>query len=408
MENGGALKVLRLFAFSVALMRAQSLPDPADLLEQLRDKVIARVPPIGYTCIATIDRSFRSLPAPPVIPKSCEQISADRKKKRTQLQLDKTDRLRLQVTVTNQGEIFAWTGTRPSFDLEQIVNASDLGTGPLAVHLDAILANPLVLFHLLGQSATNLEFGFRVPMEASSYLVKAGAQWRETGYFGSLTIDPVALELKRVTVETEQLPAETSLCESSTVMEYPTSGEGMLLPDTIRSRHLYPSGAETEWFTRFSDCRDAPEKIPDRPPPPALFSPALVRRLRLALATPIDTATAAVGDVMTATLLETVEGPANAIAPVGATLTGRIMRMEHQVRSPRSFLIWLKFDTIEVNGVVWSIHARLARCEDSRLQESCSVATMSDQPRDRAFLFQTKSPNILIPAGYKSRWLTGD
>jgi hypothetical protein len=79
-------------------LSAQIAPDPADLLEQARDKTIERLPPIGYTCTATINRSYFVPDRPPSAAKSCEQIVRDwEKQARYKLKLDKTDRLRLQV-----------------------------------------------------------------------------------------------------------------------------------------------------------------------------------------------------------------------------------------------------------------------------------------------------------------------
>jgi hypothetical protein len=427
MDNSCAIKILGLGVARVMLLNAQSSPNPADLLEQARDKVIARLPPLGYSCIATINRSYFRLQTPPDTPKSCEEISADRKKSRTELQLAKTDRLRLQVVLTSAGEIYSWTGLGGfSRDVEEVIHSGDIGTGGLGARLDAIFANPLVRFRLLGQTGKDLEFGFRVPVEASSSLVKAGVQWRKTGYGGSLAIDPASLEIKRLTIETEELPAETSMCESSTTLEYPPGSTGVLLPSTVRTRDLNRDTTETEWVTTFSDCREAPEKTPERPRAP-LFPPTWAVPFKLVLAVPIDTSTVAAGDVITARLAEAMLGPPSSKmwAPAGSTLTGRIMRIEHYLRKldytdakahavhtgrRYFFLIWVDFDTIEANGVVSSIRARLTCGESFDANHHCPFAIMSDQKWDRALTFDTDSPNVnvVVPAGYTSTWLTGD
>jgi hypothetical protein len=181
---------------------------------------------VGYACTATIDRSYFNRQNPPVTAKSCEQISADRKKIRTKLKLDKTDRLRVKVVLSTGGEIYSWTGPSGfSRNVEEVLQSGHIGTGALGAQLNAIFANPLVRFRLLGQNGKNFEFGFRVPVEASSYVVKAGTQWRETGYAGSLDIDPALLELKRLTIQSNELQLETGMCESGTTMEYPPGGE---------------------------------------------------------------------------------------------------------------------------------------------------------------------------------------
>ncbi len=419
------MKVLGLGVAVMMLLNAQSPSDPADVLEQMRDKVIPRLPPLGYACIATIDRSYFRRHLPLATPRSCEQISADRKKG-TKLQLEKTDRLRLKVVLTSGGEIYSWTGPGSfSRNVEQVVQSGDIGTGALGAHLGAVFANPLVRFRLLRQNGKNLEFGFRVPAGASSYLIKAGSEWRETGYEGTLSIDPASLELKRLTIETDEQLAETSMCESSTTMDYPPGGEGLLLPSTVRTHDLHRDTSETEWVTTFSDCREASENVPEQSLP-ALFPRTWAVPFKLALVTPIDTSTAAVGDVIRARLAETMLGPSSKMqVPAGATLSGRIMRMEHHLQrleysDPTAhvvapggryfFLIWMDFDTIEANGVVSAIRARLTCGQALDSLHRCPFATMSDQTWDRAIPFGSDSAdaNIVVPAGYTSTWLTGD
>ena len=400
------MKALAVLPAVVVVMLSQSSPDPVDQLEQVRDKVIARVPPVGYSCVATMDRRFRSASTLSLTRKSCEEISRDRRDNRIRFQLDRTDRLRLREVVTTDSEIYSWTPGPASPNLDEVIHSGDINTGPLAAHLHAILANPLVRFHLIVQNADNLEFGFRVPFEASRYLVQSGTGWRQSGYVGSLSIDPTALELKRLTIDTEQLPLESSLCEASTTVEYPTGSEGVMLPKAIRTRHLYRNGTETEWVTALSDCGEMPAKAPE--PTDHSFGSSFSVPLKLEFVSAIDTSTAAAGDVIKARIVETAKGPASAFMPVGATLTGRIMRMEHQMRRPRSFLIFLHFDTVEANSVVSAIRAQLTHCTGLGLRADCSIAKMSEQNEDRALLFSTNAPEIVLPAGYESNWIAGD
>jgi hypothetical protein len=171
--------------------------------------------------------------------------------------------------------------------LEMVVDlsiATDHHGGVLGAHLQTTFANPLVSFRLLDQNGGNLEFGFRVPVEASNYMIRVGTQWHEMGYDGSLTIDPASLKVNRLKIETDELQKETSICESSTTLEYPTGGEGVLLPSTARTRDLDRDTGETEWVTRLSGCHEAsegvPEPIPERPLP-ALVPPDWAVRFKL-------------------------------------------------------------------------------------------------------------------------------
>jgi hypothetical protein len=256
-----------------------------------------------------------------------------------------------------------------------------------------------------------------VPVEASRYFIEAGGQWRKTGYQGSLTIDAKSLQPKRLTIETDQLTAESAMCSSSTTVKYPPGDEDVLVPSSVEIRDFDRDTAETEWIARFSDCHQAPEKAPERRPHPALFPPTWAVPFRLRLLTPIDTASAAAGDIVTARLADTILGPSPKMsAPAGAILTGRIMSMEHHLHrrgvfnAGASFLIWIDFDTIEANGVASSIRARLICGHSLNGGHGCMSATMSDQKWNRALIFESGSndTNIVVPAGYEATWLTGD
>jgi len=74
----------------------------------------------------------------------------------------------------------------------------------------------------------------------------------------------------------------------------------------------------------------------------------------------------------------------------------------------RFFLVWLDFDTIEANGLVSSIHPRLICGESPSLFHHCLDADVHNRMGDRALLFPSDAANLVIPAGYESRWLNGD
>jgi len=153
-----------------------------------------------------------------------------------------------------------------------------------------------------------------------------------------------------------------------------------------------------------------------------LLPPVSAVPFKLALTTPIDTSTAAAGDVIQGRLLEPMVTPSSKVlVPRGATLTGRIMRLEHHLDKQgvivpgakglrgRFFLIWLRFDTIEVNGAVSSIKAGLTGCQTvENGDRRCLVATLPDQKGERVLVFPTNATNIMIPAGSKSIWMSGE
>src|SRR5580692_7822511 len=87
--------------------------DPAGTLESAREKILPKLTRLPkMVCVETMDRSYFSRqqlgPAP-----ACETISLDRKKGRNAPRLAYTDRVRVAVTLTEDREIYSWTGAEP-------------------------------------------------------------------------------------------------------------------------------------------------------------------------------------------------------------------------------------------------------------------------------------------------------
>jgi hypothetical protein len=109
-----------------------------------------------------------------------------------------TNRLRVDIAEV----IYSWTGSREvSRSVEEILQWGPTGTGAFGAHLIDIFSNPSVRFRALGEKEQVLEYGLRVPSEASPLIVRAGTEWRQAGYSGSLNIDRSSLEIRRFTME---------------------------------------------------------------------------------------------------------------------------------------------------------------------------------------------------------------
>jgi hypothetical protein len=112
-----------LVAVTTALV-AQQPSDPAKLLAKARDVIIARGKRLpDYVCVQTVDRQyFKHLqdqyPLPP-----CVQIAAFSKEKPLDLVVQSTDRLRVQLKVSQGVEIGAWAGASQfSFPVKSVSN----------------------------------------------------------------------------------------------------------------------------------------------------------------------------------------------------------------------------------------------------------------------------------------------
>jgi hypothetical protein len=93
---------------SVALC-AQQTRDPDAVMARARTQLadtVQRLP--RYMCLQTVNRSFFR-PESLISRSSCDQILAARRTRKKQPELIATDRLRLQVAITDSGrEIYSW------------------------------------------------------------------------------------------------------------------------------------------------------------------------------------------------------------------------------------------------------------------------------------------------------------
>ena len=206
----------------------------------------------------------------------------------------------------------------------------------------------------------------------------------------------------RLLAQSEELPPETMMCELSTTNEY--QGEntlGLLLPIVSRSHNIMRDTTETDRVTTLSNCRESTAPPSTREPDAALVLPERIP-FELALATPIDTASAAAGDVISARLTGPLLGSSGKVlAPTGATATGRIVRMEHHLGPRNYFLVSMAFDTLQVSGAEFRLYARSYWNGDAML----SRQEHEDGPMG-TFLFPGGTSRYVISAGHKSEWRT--
>jgi hypothetical protein len=250
--------------FALGLLAASAFAqDPVETLDRARNLVLEHTRNLPQqVCVETIDRSYYSLKKAGDSA-SCERLLLDRKNGRGVLRLDKTDRLRVAVKVVQGREIYSWTGTAPyHHGVEDILNDGPIGTGPFAAHLADIFVNPAVGFRLLTDPADFIEYGFRVPMEASRYVVMGGGKWQATGYSGSMRVDRSSMAVQRLEVNTNELPPDTDICEADSVLEF--HDPGRYVPTISRVHAMMRDTTETERAITISDCREAAAASPLR------------------------------------------------------------------------------------------------------------------------------------------------
>lgn len=329
--------------------------DPLILLGRIKQHMVnmlAHQP--NYTCVETVERSGRT--------------SATRK---FQVQ----DTLRLEVALVDGKEMFAWPGSKKFDDVDpgEFVQTGVFGNGDFALHARSVFGSNAPTYNYRGQvqveGRTAEQFDFLVKRLVSGFIVRVGQVEHTIGYSGSFFVDTVSLDLIRLDLVADDVPADLGLSRITDRMDYALVriGEGsFLLPASSELITSRIDGQEHRNQVRFSSCRqyagesvlsfEDPDEDPDAPEtkPEAVKEVTLPRDLVLiaGLSEDIDSTSIAVGDVVHAELKNDLKYKKEFLVKKGARLTGRISKVQHDEEGT---FIGFTFSELEAPG----IHANL-------------------------------------------------
>jgi hypothetical protein len=433
------MKIFLLLVTS-AMVRAQTAHDPSAVLQEARSRLQAMAESLKqYVCVETVDRSYyrrvppREAPARPQAESSCDPDAPSTSAGGEEQQLESSDRVRLEVTVSEGRELHSWPGaTRfDARDVDELIRDGPVSTGAFSSYLANIFGQPGTMFEYKGEQSTNgrklFDYAYRVPLQASKFEIKVATAWRPVAFEGDFLLDPESFKLEHLTIRTLELPPDAPFCRAATILDYEPLHAGdsdILLPHQSQLEIALRGGLETRNITTFSNCREyqaeseivfdtsaATESTATRNFGRGRVALPIGLTVTLALVSPIDTATAAAGDPVAATVVKPVRRPGSAeeLIPAGAMVHGRIRRVEHHVSSKPYFVIAMAFNRVEVNGAVSPF---VVRSEvDAGLARELGANLAMRETGIRfwgvgTFLFPTTKGHIVIPAGFESKWFT--
>ncbi|HEY1493791.1 MAG TPA: hypothetical protein VGF49_04580 [Candidatus Solibacter sp.] len=404
--------------------------DPVELLIQLRDRVAAlggRIP--NHTCVETIQRDVFALAAGPAL-KSCGPLldAARQRPKGASLKRQSSDWLRLDVAYSHAGrEIYSWAGAGKfeEGEIDELVPEGAMGTGPFTTMLLSAFQNQSTKYVFDGETTLDdrrlFEYSFAVSREQSGYKVKAGNDWVITGYSGSVLLDPKTAELVRLTVRTEELPAETGTCETTTTLDYGVvelSGNGYMLPKVARQRFIGREGGEAENTMSFPACRDfqaestvnfdgrGQSRHSQSAASPA--APNLPGGLPVSveLLTAVHFGAAAAGDRIQGRLAAPIlDENGKTVFPKGTPLQGRLMRVETRYPPGAARTVVLRWETI--NAVPISLLPKRPRPEPNSVLRRRGTGFELPRPGESRYgVFNLPGGSSTLEAGAHSEWLT--
>lgn len=348
-------------------------PAAQDLFNRIRESVrgdFRRAP--HYTCVQTVTRTqFR--PQYTRRPLGCQALIAARAGLKSAGRVIWTDRLRFDVAIGDKGEMFSWAGATEfdSGDAGSLALSGSTGSGDFATFLGAIFGPDAEQFHYLGLKATPFgvlsAYDFKVPRAKSHYTYKSEARpSRIIGYEGVFYADGETGQLKRLIVDAADFPEGDSFCHVIDTMDYNRVriGNGdFLLPNAADMTVLYSDGEESHNEKKYSGCKeftgtstlrfdeDEAANSPAAGAKAALKAVPPQTRIRVKIDPPIDSDRAAAGDPIIGVVEKEVRQKGVAVVRTTDRLHGRILRYEHFMEPDSHWLVAVRFDTIEREGV---------------------------------------------------------
>jgi hypothetical protein len=426
--------VLILGATFPLALRAQI--DPVALLHQARTKIVENIQRLPkYTCVQTVRRSrFEALSDVPAA--RCSHVEeADPAKGRPPLMLAWTDQFKLDVTISSGSEIFSWAGAREfqSADAQEIVGGGLTGTGDFGPFLVGIFGDSTTKCDYLGleqnQGRAFAVYSYHVPTPASRYQLKLGSRSEDLAtlaYEGKFWIDPQSAELSRMTIVVPRPPVQSETCRVETTIDYQRvriGGSRLLLPQLTMLKLWDADGARYENRIEYAACRafqsesvfraemDPPlddSTVAQAPPvrdSAAATKPVVIppgKTLRIALSSAIDAGGAFAGDAIEGQLLQAIRARnGNILVPEGATVHGRIVRVERHVLPSRYLALGLKFHSLSVNGR--EIPLALQPVPRSRADQ---ILAGPLERRQGIGMFMYRSDRVVLDHGFVSEWKT--
>jgi hypothetical protein len=339
-------------AIVVVTAKAQTLSLDA-LLPRIQHHVaeyVAGLP--NYTCKETIHRYER--------PRRVKEFQT-------------IDTIKLEIAVLNGTERFAWPGSTAfdDKDLKEIVGGGygALTKGDFVIHARNIFLRDQAIF---GQPKAEkvgdreaIRLNFEVPVTMSNFEVSADDQKAVVGYKGSVWADRDTLQLMRIDIEAKGIPRETHVRAAQSEINYATAHFGdmvVLLPSSAQHTLQHTSGVDMRTRVEFSGCRQyaastslsfeeaaSPGRTVENGNADEVWVPPGII-LPLRLTEPIDSATAAVGDAILATIARRVQAGQALTLPAGTIVRGRIRKMERHFDPLDYFVVGLEFNELEVEG----------------------------------------------------------
>jgi hypothetical protein len=353
------MRVLGLMLLAGCGATALQVPEDALTLARVKRSVGEQLQVTrNFTCLQTIERWRRS-------------NSAGR--------FELSDVVRFEIALVNGKESWSWPGG-VGFTIEhpsEVLAGGMSGSGEFSAFARSIFLNYAATLSLEDVSGDQFAIRYRLPMFASGFTVGRGGRSAVVGSSGVALVDRAMLRLLSVAVTADVIPAELGLADVTARIAYEPmklDGAEVVLPSAAETTMTLFSGEQNRNRVTFSHCREYKAESTirlgnDAPAAPAGSAGGSIEPLpagvliRTALATRIDTATAAVGDLVETVLEQDVKRGKQVLLAEGARVMGRVRRLERARSTIPYVAIALELSSAGEDGRQMPVHAELRYVE---------------------------------------------
>lgn len=345
----------------------------------------------NYTCVETVERSRRRAPA---------------------RKFELVDALRLEVAMIGRKELYSWYGESrfQERDLIDMVGGA-IGNGDFALHAYSVFLSSAPTYTYAGEGVLEgrrtIRYDYQVPLIRSGYRIRVPPREARVAYHGSFWVDAESLDLVRLDVIADQIPAELNLAEARTTIWYgrvPIGEQEFLLPRRSELVMTDLGGNENRNRIEFTQCRQfaGESHLSFGEPPPDLPRPAAQMRefelpagitVELRLETPVDSESSFVGDPVRAVVARNVKKDGRLLIPKGALVTGRLTRLERLAAPASHYLVGFEFYAVEFDGARAPFRARLEQAGAATSRIPGSALHLAYLPPERRTLLLLIEPS---------------
>jgi hypothetical protein len=332
--------------------------EPAEILGRIRHNVAAQVSrSANYSCVETIERNYFLTQG---AGQACSHPPASSAKAYLR------DRLRLDVAVSRNSEIFSWHGENnfTSSSVAEVVRGGPISSGGFIGYLMNIFLEPGISIAYVGESNHGYNFQYEVPLANSKYQTLTSKGYARIPFHGTFSADATSFQLKDLVVTGDDFPPVSDMCFAESQISYQiahiSGGDSLIPSGSLLRIGNRASNLFTESRGVYSECREfkgestvvfdasgEPSRVADlRPVVKQKLGAGKI--LRIKLTTPIDDRTSFTGDRVEGI----VEGPWR-----NATVRGVITELATRYDPAVHYYLKIEFEQMTAGDQVYSLRA---------------------------------------------------